>query len=78
MRTRIGHCPQTRIQAQAELNRERDAERAGADDEAAPGPLGFRNAASHYHRASQLTATQQPSGAMPFRPGAPDIVEIFA
>ena len=69
---------QTRIQAQAELNRERDVERTGEDDEAAPGPFGFLNAANHYDRANQLTATQQPSGVMPFRTDAPDIVAIFA
>lgn len=69
---------QTRVQAQAELNRERDDELSGEDDETATGPLGFFNAASHYDRASQLTATQQPAGVMPFRPDALDIVEIFA
>ncbi len=69
---------QTRIQAQAELNRARDGERAGEDDETAPGPQGFLNAANLYDRANQLTATQQPSGAVPFRPDAPDIVAIFA
>lgn len=69
---------QTRIQAQAELNRERDDELSGEDDETASGPLGFLNAANLYDRANQLTATQQLAGAIPFLPGAPDIVEIFA